>query len=79
MNIFFKKVNVTLTMHYFSIRSSFFKRLYMAIDLVDFTHSLTANFNSLKMCNLINKPDIKILLVKLTFEENRVFSLLKNF
>ena len=32
-----------------------------------------------KLCNLINKPDIEVLLVKLTTEANQAFSLQKNF
>ena len=64
-------------MHYCFICSSFFQ------TFVD-GHWLCKQFNCQvlihwKLCNLINKPDIQILLVKLTFEENRMFSLIKNF
>ena len=41
--------------------------------VIDFVDSLTANFESIENCNLINKPDIKILHVKLTLKEIEYF------
>ena len=48
----------------------------MVIDFVDFNYKFLVHQ---KLCNVIYKPGIELLLVKLTTEANQIFSLQKNF
>ena len=60
-------------MHYFLIRSSLFQT-FVALHMVKLPI-----FDKRKLCNLINKSDVGILLVKLATETNRRFSLENDF